>query len=675
MNPLFPGLLLLASAALLPACSDAATDDTASTTADAGHAGSGQAGTAGSAGQATGGQKAGGSAGTAGQSGNAGTAGQGDAGAAGQAGSTGQGGNAGGAGMAGSGGDAQGGAGGDAGTAGQGGKAGSDAGSGGAATAGSGDAGMAGSGGAGMAGSGGAAMAGAAGMAGNPAGARLLAPLSTARVTSQTPTLRWVLPAGADGAQVELCHDRGCTQPIGAFDATGDHGAPAAALAAGVVFWRVTATSGGVAVGGPSAVWQFDVGPRNTPVDTSWGTTLDLNGDGFADIAVGAAGKVYVYHGSAAGLPASPSASLDESDVTLPVSAGDINGDGYDDLAVGVPSDHNDRGAVQVYLGGPGGVATTASYKLVGPDSNSNFGGTLTSGGDLDEDGYADLLVGAPNALLMQGAVYVFRGGPQGFAAEPTVTLIQPDPGSYFGYSLTSGDFDGDGHPEIVISAAYGGGGRGAVYMYRGGPFGILTGGGTSPAISRMGDGAQDLFGVSVSAVDTNGDGLADLVVGTYVVSDNHGIAYAFLGKPGFALDAPDRTMKGSLANGGGVFARRAGDVNGDGYEDVALLLGTAALGQGSVDVLLGGPSEIAPALTLTNTDSMRYLESTSGIGDSDGDGFADLALGTPGFQNAGPPGTVEIHRGGAQGPSATPSTTLTSGVIGDIFGTAISGN
>jgi hypothetical protein len=422
-------------------------------------------------------------------------------------------------------------------------------------------------------------------------------------------------------------------------------------------------------------VWQFHVGHRSAPVDTSRGTTLDLNGDGFADLAISGQNKTHVYLGSAAGLPSLPSVSLDEPDIAGSLaSAGDINGDGFADLAVGEPSDHNDRGAVFVYLGGPTGVAPTASFKLVGPDSNSAFGATISAAGDLDEDGYADLVIGAPSALLTQGAAYIFRGVPQGFAAEPTLTLFQPDKDSYFGYSLASGDIDGDGHTELFISAAYGEGGRGVVYMYTGGPLGVLGAMGPTPVLTQVGTGPQDLLGTTVSTADINGDGLADLVVGTYIAVNNHGIANVYLGRPGFSLVTPDQAVTGSLANGGGVRGSLAGDLDGDGFDDIALLLGPAFLGQGSVDVLRGGPTGLTPVTTISNTDPARYLEAVGRAGDLDGDGYSDLAIGTPSAQNSSTTGVVKVYRGGAQGLSPAPATTLGTGETDSYFGSTISG-
>src|SRR5262249_13099996 len=106
-----------------------------------------------------------------------------------------------------------------------------------------------------------------------PAAPRLLAPLSTATVTSRKPTLHWVLAPDTDGAHVQICRDRACSVVVTEFDAVGDHGAPASSLDPGVVFWRAYGRSGGRMGVTASYTWQFVVGARTAPVDISWGAT------------------------------------------------------------------------------------------------------------------------------------------------------------------------------------------------------------------------------------------------------------------------------------------------------------------------------------------------------------------------------------------------------------------
>ena len=167
---------------------------------------------------------------------------------------------------------------------------------------------------------------------------RLIAPLSTSTVTSQRPTLRWSLDPTCDGAHVQICRDRACTREVAGFDVYGGSGAPPSNLPKGVLFWRAYGLDDGAIVRGWTPTWQFTVGARSAPVDSSWGTTLDVNGDGYADVAVGepGTGQVNVYLGGPSGPPSSPSLVLTEASSgsglgVFIASAGDVNGDGYAD--------------------------------------------------------------------------------------------------------------------------------------------------------------------------------------------------------------------------------------------------------------------------------------------------------------------------------------------------------
>lgn len=121
---------------------------------------------------------------------------------------------------------------------------------------------------------------------------RLLFPTSTMRVTSQRPTLDLALPAGVDGARVELCHDPCCNRPIATVDATGGHVRPTEALPPGVVFWRARGRIGDRVGREVSFTWEFGVRHRDTPTDTAWGVIKDINGDGFDDVVTAFQGVI-----------------------------------------------------------------------------------------------------------------------------------------------------------------------------------------------------------------------------------------------------------------------------------------------------------------------------------------------------------------------------------------------
>src|SRR5688572_12562415 len=114
---------------------------------------------------------------------------------------------------------------------------------------------------------------------------RLLAPLSTSISTSQRPMFSWLGGSPAPNPTLDVCRDRACSDIIVSFPATGSSARPPQPLPPGVVFWRVSsAPSGGLT----SAVWQLTIPARESGRPGSWGSVPDFNGDGFADLAVGA---------------------------------------------------------------------------------------------------------------------------------------------------------------------------------------------------------------------------------------------------------------------------------------------------------------------------------------------------------------------------------------------------
>jgi len=208
----------------------------------------------------------------------------------------------------------------------------------------------------------------------------------------------------------------------------------------------------------------------------------DINGDGFDDVIVGAAqdddggedsGTAFVFFGSA-----SPSAIIDaaSADVKLigadagdqfgaSVSSGDINGDGFDDVIVGAALD-DDGGAVSgtafVFFGSasPSAIidAASADVKLIGVDAGDQFGASVSSG-DINGDGFDDVIVGAPqddDGGLQSGTAFVFFGSasPSAIidAANADVILIGADASDSFG-SVSSGDINGNGFDDVIVGA------------------------------------------------------------------------------------------------------------------------------------------------------------------------------------------------------------------------------
>ena len=465
---------------------------------------------------------------------------------------------------------------------------------------------------------------------------RPLAPLSTATVTSQTPILRWALAPDSDGARVDVCGDRACTMSVVSFQVTATSGSVPSALAAGVHFWRLHGTNGGVAGTQTSPVWELFVGAASAPVNTAWGTTVDVNGDGFSDVIVGASdavtltGGAYVYLGGPGGLsaqatsipPPRTGAAFGES----VASAGDVNGDGFADVIIGSPTFGN---SAYLYLGGPQGLGATPTT-LTSPAIQ--FGYSVTSAGDVNGDGYADVIVGATGAGSVDGSLSVFLGGPGGLSTTPT-TLVAAGAASV----ASAGDVNGDGFADVIVGTL----GFAAGSFFGGADLYVGSAGGLSAPVALSPPATADQFGYSVaSAGDVNGDGFADVIVGATGSGGSATSVYLFLGgAAGLSASSVSRLAPVLAASFVDVVAG-GGDVDGDGFADVTVASYGRTGGIDAMPILIAGAQPAAHV-------------SVAGAGDLNGDGFADILVGTIA------PDGVSLYYGSATGPAVSPTPVL----------------
>lgn len=410
----------------------------------------------------------------------------------------------------------------------------------------------------------------------------------------------------------------------------------------------------------------------------------DLNGDGFDDLVVGshdsaialANGAAFTYLGGPAGvetatevkLTASDAAAQDSFGVFASHGAGDVNGDGYDDLIVGSRFDDDagaSSGSAYVYLGGPSGPDSSTELKLTATDgvADDAFGVDVAGAGDVNGDGYSDVLVGAQGDPDVPGggAAYVYLGGPAGVVASSEIRVAAPDgaSGALFGKSVAAaGDVDADGYDDVVVGAPfhYGAGTySGAAYLFYGASAGV---GARVETLAEPEPGAQQFFGTRVAgAGDVDSDGFDDLLVaasGAGAAYSLAGAAYVFHGGAG-GLD-PTRVTKLVPSDGVPFDAFGSdldgGDVNGDGYADVVIGSPGPYGDLGTVYVYFGGAAGVdgASELQLLAPDGAAndgFGAALSASADVNGDGVDDVAVGAPQDDDLGvASGSVYVFHG-----------------------------
>ncbi|MBK9227445.1 MAG: FG-GAP repeat protein [Ignavibacteria bacterium] len=370
----------------------------------------------------------------------------------------------------------------------------------------------------------------------------------------------------------------------------------------------------------------------------------DVNGDGFDDLIIGApnnaaagvdAGRAYIYFG---GINVNGLADVVLSGETAGnyfgisvSSAGDVNGDGYSDVIVGAYGFASDVGRAYVYFGNS--IMNNSADVLLTGEANDYLGLSVSGAGDVNGDGYSDVLVGAYGYSSYTGRAHLYFGGSSMNNVED-LTFMGENANNHFGLAVSSaGDLNGDGYSDIVIGAKRYSSFTGRAYVY----FGDLSMDNTVDIIFT-GDSPGILFGESVStAEDVNGDGYSDLIISASSYDGGNGRAFVYFG--GSAMDdSPDVTMSGTTLTNFGNSVSNAGDVNGDGYSDVIIGEKFAYYSAtGRAYIYLGGESMNGIVdHTLTGEGSSNYFGvSVSGAGDVNGDGFSDVIAGAYGFNGS----------------------------------------
>jgi len=409
----------------------------------------------------------------------------------------------------------------------------------------------------------------------------------------------------------------------------------------------------------------------------------DVNGDGRADLLVGAAyqdgaasdaGAAYLVTSASSGTSSLSgafatlrgSAAQDYAGEAL-APAGDVDGDGYDDILVGTKGDDTAGSGAGVawllYGPVPAGTASLASLGvgLTGELAGDYAGCAVAGAGDVDGDGAPDLLIGAigeDTGGTSAGAAYLVLGAPvAGGLSGAAQKLVGAETGGRAGWDLDgAGDLDGDGLSDLIVAAPYVDGAdtdTGAVYLLLASSLpldGSDVGLGTADAV-LTGSLWDELAGSSVAgAGDVDADGYADVVIGSpgeSTLGTAAGAAYLLLGLPASgpltAADAVFEAQAAGTCTGSSVAG--AGDVDGDGAADVLIGASCESTGgseAGAAYLVLGpaaGVVALADApLKMIGEQSTDYAGcSVAGAGDVDADGHGDLFVGAWGDDSGAP--------------------------------------
>lgn len=398
-------------------------------------------------------------------------------------------------------------------------------------------------------------------------------------------------------------------------------------------------------------------------ITVSKGTNKDINGDGYTDLVTSEYGQglVYVFHSSGnAGITATNASQANRTIVGSAadefgrvVSLGDVNGDGYSDVIIGSPTWNGNLGRTYIFhSSGSSGINQSfsgfASSQISGTAAGGKFGSSITTG-DLNGDGYSDLVAGAPNTA--NGTIYVFiSAGTNGITAITTAGAATnrtgAGAGESFGFSIAVGNMNGDNFADIAVGAPMFNGGKGRIYVYYGAAATVLNVAAPNTLTNNSDLGANvAVFGRMVAVGDVNGDGFSDVIGGAPQLDLNG--AGSFWGSVRIftssgAIGVVDNTLGNvSFINGtanndllGTSIA--VCDLNGDGRADIVATAEQQGAAFSTVYVYIspvavpGARTKIADATTsVTGVVGLGVsLYGGLSFGDPNGDGFTDLFIG-----------------------------------------------
>jgi len=489
----------------------------------------------------------------------------------------------------------------------------------------------------------------------------------------------------------------------------------------------------------PSRSLQLNLSLSNAPIGSFIGEDSgdlsgysvtdvgDVNGDGLGDILIGAPeneiggvrfGQTYLILGKESGWSldlslseASASFYGENSDDYSGYSlsgVGDVNNDGFDDFIIGaMGNDDGGSNAGKTYLimGKSIGWSmytdlSTADASFIGEDESDVAGYAVSGAGDVNGDGYDDILIGAysdEEGGEYAGQTYLIFGKGSGWSknfdlSNADASFIGEGADDCSGYSISGvDDVNNDGFDDILIGAwgnGVGGSHNGQSYLIFGKESGWSMDTNLSKAdASFIGENEGDWSGFSVSGVgDVNGDGFSDILIGAYPNDESYNTAgqtYLIFGKNnGWSMDSSLSTSDASflgenIGDSSGASISGAGDVNSDGYDDILIGAYRSSEGgdyAGQTYLIFGKPSGWTMDIILSESDASFIGEETedqagisvSGAGDVDGDGYDDILIGAntndEGGNSAGQTYLISFNKNNPPKITSIPKTSVNQG-------------
>jgi hypothetical protein len=453
-----------------------------------------------------------------------------------------------------------------------------------------------------------------------------------------------------------------------------------------------------------TAAWTYEVNQSSAYLGENVSAAGDVNNDGFDDLLVGNddynsgaytnSGRISVFYGSAAGLPAVASWTFVNNQTSaqlgISTSAADVNGDSYSDIIAGslmYDAGETNEGRVYVFYGSASGLPATPSWTTESNIVNLSLGQAVSTAGDINNDGYDEIMASStakvlPGTSLNVGAVYIYYGSETGLETVATDTIYGEYDDDDFGFMLAGGgNMNNDDYDDILISSDnFNLSGNARVYLFNGSETGINKESSWGYGI-KVTNSYTYPRSIALNG-DINADGIDDLLIGDHSYSSSNGRLLLFYGGEIIPLIFPDfdEDIYQASCNFGYQVAS-TGDLNNDGFDDVmvaAPYFDNGSTDEGKVFCFLGhisGLDTVYSSSAEGNQDYAYFGTAIDNIGDYNSDGYDDVIIGAPGFDHLLlDEGKVYVYKGITTGISYLPVKTYVGGQTSANIGFSVSG-